>query len=221
MTAGRTGKAPALAASDDAPGSPVDWWAPARDKFLAKLERQERAGRITPEGHDNQYFAAFGVAWVPDRPAPWLPSMWKIVQYWADRNVFQVDPEHPHCFACQATVPDPGDDPDPEGRWIVAGGWLEKGHLVNRCCYGLDRVQNLVPLCYACNRSMPVFDSPGPPSPVDWVLRGGWTQYCEPGPDGVLRYARERFQHSVTTLPAWNAISLGRTWEERLAYYLT
>lgn len=127
------------------------------------------------------------------RPAPYLPSLWTIASYWLDEGkTFVVDIDYPNCFACfTPAVQDmrPIEAiPDLRERWRAITGKLERGHLVNRARNGLDGPQNLVPLCHACNKIMPVFDSPLPPGPIEWVQNGGCAQYLELGPGPSLRY---------------------------------
>ena len=137
------------------------------------------------------------------RPGPQLPAMWQIVQYWASRDTFPIDFERPHCFGCGVRAPRAMGSLTPEMRWGRAG--LEKGHLVNRARYGLDAVQNLVPLCYLCNFTMPIFDSPAAPGPIEWVQAGGWTQYETAAEKALLGGIRPDARSQT-----WKAIHAGR-----------
>jgi hypothetical protein len=143
------------------------WWEPARNRaILAALEMEDddRSSAVIR--------GACSPAWVPVRREPSLPSMWKIVQYWVQRDEWFVpDVRNPHCFACERLIPCP--EGAPEYRWNGNGRALQRGHLVNRARDGLDQPQNLVPLCKSCNRVMPMFGPEAAQAAIDWVLDGG------------------------------------------------
>jgi hypothetical protein len=157
----------------------TDWWRAAKDAHIAWAEKLADAGQISDAMYSAMVARACHPDWVPERPEPRLPTLWRIVQHWRYGGVFRTDPAWPHCFACWCPVPGLEDCTEGKDRWLAAGSWLETGHLVNRARCGLDGVQNLVPLCRFCNRIMPIFDSPASPGPVEWVQAGGWKQYFE------------------------------------------
>jgi hypothetical protein len=112
-----------------------------------------------------------------------MPRLSKIVAYWSERPEFEFDPAVPSCFACWRKGPCDDEGP-PAKRWDSALGWLERSHLVDRCSYGLDGVQNIVPLCYRCNRrEMPCFDAGEGYAAILWVQGGGG--WARPGGLGL------------------------------------
>lgn len=128
---------------------------------------------------------------VTERPERRMPSLWAIASYWTGgRDWFCIPLEYPQCFACQQTIPGIDQGLSLKDRWNSASGMLHRGHLVNRARDGLDGPQNLVPLCELCNMTMPIFSTPLPPGPVEWVLDGGWTQYFELTAEG-FSYRRD------------------------------
>jgi hypothetical protein len=189
----------------------LDWWEPARQRELARLDRLQMshvtdvgtgpawramrargepvcladgstltpAARAAIDADTDAWLAALNrikaakaavmrPEWLPDRPARRMPSLWRIVSYWADRGTFDVDLDEPHCFAC-------GWYEDSDGatgkiRWGNSSRWLERAHLVARVCDGLDVPQNIVPLCGQCHRVMP--DEVGAEA-IAWVQAGG------------------------------------------------
>jgi hypothetical protein len=82
-----------------------------------------------------------------------------------------MNPDWPMCFACLRYAPAVETDPVNE-RWNKATGYLEKAHLVDHACGGLDGPQNLVPLCSPCHLKMPMFDIGHGPSAILWVRSG-------------------------------------------------
>lgn len=99
-----------------------------------------------------------------------MPSLWRIAQHWASRDLFPVDLEIPSCFACEQVAY--WDERDTlRERWQRASSFLDRAHLVDRFLWGLDGPQNIIPLCKACHRAMPSFDNG--PDAIAWVRKGG------------------------------------------------
>jgi hypothetical protein len=134
---------------------------------------------MTPEAYDEAWHRTiFSPDWVAPHVRKPLPSLWKIASYWEERKrangegLFQVNLDDPHCFGCRVTGDLPDTD-DLEERWNSSSWWMERGHLVNWARNGLDQVQNIVPLCRICNRSMPIFDAEHADEAIVWVATGG------------------------------------------------
>lgn len=108
-----------------------------------------------------------------------LPSLWEIAWYWhglGEQDPFCIDLSRPACAGC-GRVSAGLDQRQFKHRWAACR--LERGHLVNACLYGPATVENLVPLCWLCNRNMPYFDQGQYQDAVSWVLGGGWLQNAE------------------------------------------
>ena len=106
-----------------------------------------------------------------------LPTLWEIAWHWnglGERDPFCIDLSRPACAGCGLAPRRGQDQRHLKHRWNSA--CLHRGHLVNRCLGGPDTVENLVPLCWLCNRSMPYFDQGQLQAAKDWVLGGGWLQ---------------------------------------------
>jgi hypothetical protein len=85
----------------------------------------------------------------------------RVVAYWHARGEpFPVDLDWPACFAC--------------GREVTAWRQLERAHLIDRICDGLDGPQNLVMLCSLCHRMMPVHRPGQEDAAFNYVLMGGY-----------------------------------------------
>jgi hypothetical protein len=150
------------------------WWDGARAAAVAETVTRYSRGRLSDERFDAAMRALRSPGWVPERGPYRLPAKWAIASYWAGRDDwFDVDLEHPHCFACGLHGGHPEDEPDPAARWNLAGR-LERGHIVNRARHGLDGVQNLVPLCGDCNHFMPVFSVEDDEEATAWIFAGGF-----------------------------------------------
>lgn len=89
-----------------------------------------------------------------------MPTLLKIVAYWARRDTFEFDPDRPACFGCGSQAPE----------W--SGSYFDRAHLVDRYLGGLDNEPNLVPLCFLCHRLQPIFASGD--QAIEWVRSGGW-----------------------------------------------
>jgi hypothetical protein len=115
-----------------------------------------------------------------------LPTLWEIAWYWnglGEHDPFCVDLSRPACAGC-GFLPSGRDQRRFKHRWTACH--LERGHLVNACLGGPDTVENLVPLCWWCNRSMPYFDRGQLQAAMDWVLGGGWLQNAEVTEEGYV-----------------------------------
>lgn len=176
-----------------------DWWAAARERERKRLGAIMLDDQTSEPYFDfalRRFLATSNPEWVAPRPEPRLPSLWRVAKYWAEEDpeqLFSVDPDRPNCFACGRVVPEPVGE-TPEQKWNNSGNLLQRGHLVNRARYGLDGVQNLVPLCRACNMAMPIFESAEIPGPIEWVIGGGILLYYDIGEDG---------EFSQRAVPAW------------------
>lgn len=42
--------------------------------------------------------------WTPDRGPRRMPNLWSIAEYWNSRDIFNVDLDDPHCFACRTSA---------------------------------------------------------------------------------------------------------------------
>jgi hypothetical protein len=94
--------------------------------------------------------------WLPERPPRRMPTVTKIAQYWHGHpGTFEVDIATPECFRCHLSVP--------------AWSWLERAHLVDRWCGGLDHEANIVMLCVCCHRRMPPFMIDQVAEAISWV----------------------------------------------------
>lgn len=166
-------------------GAATDWWEPARRKALAQADEDYRYRNHLPFGFDMTIFhggckeldakraAIMHPDWLPSRPGRRMPSLWKIVQHWAQKDTFAPHPiALPACFACCSRPPGNPDD-TPEDAWNNALGYLERAHLVDRVRGGLDGPQNLAPLCHACHKVMPPFDVGEGAQAIEWVRAGG------------------------------------------------
>jgi 5-methylcytosine-specific restriction endonuclease McrA len=98
--------------------------------------------------------------WLPARPPRRPPSAVKIATYWAERRagVFNVDVDDPACFRCGLSV----------SEW----GRLERAHLVDRWCGGLDHEGNMAMLCCVCHKAMPWYDIDGVDGAIAWIADG-------------------------------------------------
>lgn len=102
-----------------------------------------------------------------------MPTLTQIAEYWRDAavEVFPGMPPHgwnwddPFCFRCGWEAPTPSFEGP---RWKWATGWLERAHLHERAAGGRDRLDNIVPLCPLCHRTMPVFRD-GPGEAIAWI----------------------------------------------------
>ncbi len=109
-----------------------------------------------------------------------MPSLWRIAEFWHERGIFDVAINEPSCFACQLTAPsdiaaEMASKTRPKQRWDLASPFLERSHLVDRNDGGLDGVQNIVPLCWRCNRKrMPAFRCGTGRWAIAWVSGGGY-----------------------------------------------
>jgi hypothetical protein len=166
--------------------SGTDWWESGRRRALADLElRQDRLNReMLWRGVDEFINGLRSIDlcremvwepdWRPQRPARRMPTVWKLVEYWAARpDVFQVRPQIPHCFGCGDEVPY-DEAATPKERWNGASGYFERAHLVARVYDGLDGPQNIVPLCGLCHRMMPDDDGT---AAIAWLQRGGYVAH--------------------------------------------
>lgn len=99
-----------------------------------------------------------------------MPNLWVIANYWAARDVFEVDLEVPHCFGCQGRCR-ARPTCSRKDAWVHSG--LHRSHLVDRVLDGLDGAQNLVSLCWRCNLTMPSFGCNDGPQAIAWVWNGG------------------------------------------------
>lgn len=93
----------------------------------------------------------------PERPGrSGMPDGHSIAEYWLGQGRFgPIVLDHPACFTCAR----------PAERWSQ----LERAHLVDRACGGLDHQANLVLLCWPCHRCMPSFDASDGASALAWV----------------------------------------------------
>ena len=71
------------------------------------------------------------------RPDRRMPSMGRIVRYHG------MDHEAPRCFKCRREY----------REWRL----LDRAHVIDRFCGGLDHEANLRPLCASCHRLQPIF----------------------------------------------------------------
>lgn len=158
------------------------WWYDARSREFRALARKylgPDAPRNGEELFDEAALRVWSPEWVTTRVRAPLPGLWDIASYWAARDDwFVVWLNRPHCFGCDVFDPEP-DAVSPEDRWNTSGWWLQRGHLVNWARYGLDQIQNIVPLCKVCNLSMPVFDAEQADDAVAWVQAGGASEKVE------------------------------------------
>jgi hypothetical protein len=112
--------------------------------------------------------------WMPRRPRRSVPTLWKLAEYWATRDVFEVHSADPHCFACQRSF-DYDEAVSHRAKWNALNRYLERAHLFDRWRGGLDGPQNVVPLCRVCHRLMPEFFHEGDHvEAILWVQQGGW-----------------------------------------------
>lgn len=94
--------------------------------------------------------------WLPPRPGRRMPSAKRIAGYWYDHpGTFDVDPVTPECFRFRLGVE----------SW----GRLERAHLVDRWCGGLDLEPNLAMLCVLCHRIMPMFLIDQVAEAISWI----------------------------------------------------
>ena len=101
--------------------------------------------------------------WLSKRPGRRMPSVSTIAKYWAGRRPFEdVSLEEPQCFGCRRRA----------AEW--SSSYFDRAHLVDRFLGGLDHAGNLVPLCVACHRLMPLFEIDQGQVALDWVRAGGW-----------------------------------------------
>lgn len=100
-----------------------------------------------------------------------MPSLYKVASYWIDHARF---PDYlgnyyglgePFCARCHFLAP----VQDGEGAWGRAGHLIERAHLVDRMYGGPDTVDNLIPLCWRCHRSMPSFRPGQEEESLAWV----------------------------------------------------
>jgi hypothetical protein len=167
----------------------ADWWEPARQRALAKLSTDllSLIAKYGPDDATERYVSLLqdikSPGWIPARPPRKMPSLWQIAQYWDTRDVFYVDLEAPHCFACPRPIQFRADH-SPKDRWNSAAHQLLRGHLVNRKRDGLDGPQNIVPICNFCHRFMGMYSVEDGAAAIEWVLDGG------PWPELIERYER-------------------------------
>lgn len=83
---------------------------------------------------------------VARRPARRVPTGQVVAEYWAGRGEpFLVDADDPRCFGC--------------GRREFEWPDLERAHLIDRACDGLDHEANIAMLCRTCHSCMPMFEN--------------------------------------------------------------
>lgn len=70
------------------------------------------------------------------RPGRRMPTAVKIARYWLGAGPFAVDMDRPACFGCGQR----------EAEWRH----LERAHLIDRMCGGLDHEANLAPHGLRC-----------------------------------------------------------------------
>jgi len=118
-----------------------------RTQFYEQLRYLETAINRAKFDHD----------WLASRPPRKMPSAKKVVVYWKLRGKpFDVQSNQPCCFACKT----------PSDSWNN----FDRAHLVDRFLGGLDHEVNLVMLCHACNKIMPMFEVSNYQHAIDWVL---------------------------------------------------
>jgi len=102
-----------------------------------------------------------------------MPPLWTLARYWAGRLGYSDDDlAVPFCFGCGTEMPYKKRAPAQQ-RWNEAAGRLERAHLVDRWCGGLDGPQNVIPLCSLCHRLMPTFGIDQGDAALAWVTEGG------------------------------------------------
>lgn len=95
----------------------------------------------------------------PNRPSRRMPQLKAIAAH------HQLG-ERPHCVRCGHQHPD-------VTTWANANGILERAHIIDRCCDGLDHAGNLAPLCRTCHKKQPMFESGMEAEALTWFrLRG-------------------------------------------------
>ena len=88
-----------------------------------------------------------------------MPSLLTIARH------LGVASEPPHCFKC--------------GRRTIARDWskasaeLDRAHVIDRVCDGLDHAGNLRPLCKQCHRYQPIFKAGEELEALLWFNRRG------------------------------------------------
>ena len=94
--------------------------------------------------------------WLPKRPGRRMPQADSVARFWHEHpGTFDVNLAAPACFRCGAG----------------AGSWrhLERAHLVDRWCGGLDHEANLAMLCGNCHTRMPMFLVEQGAQAITWI----------------------------------------------------
>lgn len=97
-----------------------------------------------------------------------MPSAQKVAAYWETRGEpFRVDLSQPECFGC--------------GHATLKWSDLDRAHLIDRVCDGLDHAANLAMLCGICHRLMPSFESGQIEEALDYAANSALriTEYLE------------------------------------------